>query len=99
MTSLAEAVSKFGQVVRSAGGEVFGIERTLGPASRPVEKLQIGTPDGFIKIAICLDQPDMDAVLRERTAVLVKHADQLRTPPRPTIATSASFPGHAAAKV
>ncbi len=74
MTKLAEAVSKFGHVVRSAGGEIFGIERTLGPASRSAEKLQIGTPDGFLKIAVRLDQPDIDAVLRERTSLLVRHA-------------------------
>ena len=42
------------------------------------EKLQIGTADGFVKIAVSLDQPNIDAVLRERTALLVKHAEELR---------------------
>ena len=78
MTSLAEAVSRFGSVVRDAGGEIFGIERAPSFDGRPGEKLQIGTPDGFVKVAILLDQPDINAVLRERTAVLVEHANDLR---------------------
>jgi hypothetical protein len=78
MTSLAEAEGKFGDVVRSAGGAIFGIETGPSVGSRLEEKLQIGTPDGFVKIAVCLGQPNIDAVLRERTAVLLRHADELR---------------------
>jgi hypothetical protein len=74
MISLAEAERKYGAVVRSAGGAIFGIE--IGPslASRHEEKLQIGTPDGFVKFAVSLNQPDIDAVLREQTTILVEHA-------------------------
>ena len=69
MTSLAEAESKYGHVVQSAGGQIFGIERAASAAlGRQAEKLTIGTPDGFIKIDVVLNQPDIDAVLRERTA-------------------------------
>ena len=67
MTSLAEAESKYGHVVQSAGGQIFGIERAAS-VDRQAEKLTIGTPDGFIKIDVVLNQPDIDAVLRERTA-------------------------------
>jgi hypothetical protein len=88
MTSLAEAESKFGHVVRGAGGEIFGIEKAPFVGSRPEEKLQIGTPDGFVKIAVLLNQPNIDVVLRERTAVLVKHARELRTPSHRSLATS-----------
>jgi hypothetical protein len=77
MTGLAEAESKFGHMVRGAGGAIFGIEKS--PAgTRQEEKLQIGTPDGFVKIAVLLNQPNIDAVLRERTATIVKHAQELR---------------------
>ena len=79
MTSLAEAESRYGHVVQSAGGQIFGIERTAS-VGRLEEKLTIGTPDGFVKIDVALNQPDIDAVLRERTAGVVKHARQLRTP-------------------
>ncbi len=79
MTSLAEAESKYGHVVQSAGGQIFGIERAAS-VDRQAEKLTIGTPDGFIKIDVVLNQPDIDAVLRERTAGVVKHARELRTP-------------------
>lgn len=78
MTTLAEAEREFGQMVRSAGGAIFGIEKCLSVGSRHEEKLQIGTPDGFVKIAVLLNQPNIDTVLRERTAVLVKHAEELR---------------------
>jgi hypothetical protein len=78
MTSLAEADSKFGDVARGAGGAIFGIEKSPSIGSRQNEKLQIGTADGFVKIAVSLDQPNIDAVLRERTAILVKHAEELR---------------------
>jgi hypothetical protein len=49
MTSLAEAESKYGHVVQSAGGQIFGIERAAS-VDRQAEKLTIGTPDGFIKM-------------------------------------------------
>jgi len=48
MTSLAEAENRFGHVVRGAGGVIFGIEKD---AFVHEEKLQIGTPDGFVKMA------------------------------------------------
>jgi hypothetical protein len=86
MTSLAEAESKYGHVVQSAGGQIFGIERAAS-VDRQAEKLTIGTPDGFIKIDVVLNQPDIDAVLRERTAGVVKHARELRTPSPPTLGT------------
>jgi hypothetical protein len=91
-TSLPEAVRKYGAVVRSAGGAIFGIQ--IGPSlgSRQKEKLQIGTADGFVKFAVSLNQPDIDAVLRERTAILVRHAEALRTSSRPTLSGS-SIPG------
>jgi hypothetical protein len=82
MTSLIEAESKFGSVVRGAGGAIFGIETAPFVGSRQEEKLQIGTPDGFVKIAVLLNQPDIDAVLRERTSLLVRHAGELRSPAR-----------------
>ena len=82
MTSLAEAENRFGAVVRGAGGTIVGIERTPSACNRQEEKLQIGTPDGFVRIAVLLNQPDIDAVLRERTAVLVRHAEELRSPER-----------------
>jgi hypothetical protein len=78
MTSLAEANGKYGDVVGGAGGAIFGIEKGPPIASRQDEKLQIGTADGFVKIAVPLDQPNIDAVLHERTAILVKHAEELR---------------------
>ena len=49
MTSLAEAKSKFGHVVRDAGGVIFKVERGPSVGSSQEEKLQIGTPDGFVK--------------------------------------------------
>ena len=78
MTSLAEAESKYGHVVQSAGGQIFGIERTA--VGTRAEKLKIGTPDGFVKIDVALNQPDIDAVLRAKTAGVVSHARDLRTP-------------------
>lgn len=78
MISLAEAENKFGAVVRGAGGAIFGIEREPWVGSRQEEKLQIGTLDGFVKTAVSLNQPNINSVLRERTAVLVKHAEELR---------------------
>jgi hypothetical protein len=38
----------------------------------------IGTLDEFVKIAVSLSQPDIDAVLCERTALLAKYAGELR---------------------
>ena len=92
MTSLAEADRKFGDVVRSAGGAIFGIEKGPSFGSRQEEKLQIGTPDGFVKLAVLLHQPDIDAVLRERTMILIKHAEELRMASRPTL-NGSSIPG------
>ncbi len=63
MTSLAVVESRYGQLVRSVGAQIFGIE---GPASfsREGEKLKIGTPDGFVKIDVRLNQANIDLVLR-----------------------------------
>src|SRR6476659_4660768 len=41
-------------------------------------------------IDVVLNQPDIDAVLRERTAGVVKHARELRTPSPPALGTSYS---------
>lgn len=87
MTSVAEAETKYGGVVRGAGGQIFGIERA-GCVGREEEKLTIGTPDGFVKMGVALNQPDIDAVLRERTAAIVEHARQLRTPAPPALGAS-----------
>jgi hypothetical protein len=95
MTSLPEAESKYGLVVRSAGGQIFGIERTA--VGRQEEKLKIGTPDGFVKTEVALNQPNIDAVLRERTAGVVEHARELRTPSPPTLVAS-SLPTASARK-
>ena len=84
MTSLAEAESKYGHVVQSAGGQIFGIEKAAS-VGRQEEKLKIGTPDGFVKIDVVLNQPDIDVVLRERTAAVVRHARELRTPSPPAL--------------
>jgi hypothetical protein len=92
MTSLAEAEGKFGDVVRGAGGAIFGIEKTFSLGNRQEEKLQIGTPDGFVKIAVCLNQPNIDVVLRERTTVLLRHAEELRKSSR-VILGSSLMPG------
>jgi hypothetical protein len=97
MTSLAEAKSKYGDVVQSAGGQIFGIERTAA-AGRQEEKLKIGTPDGFVKIDVVLNQPGIDAVLRERTAGVVKHARELRTPSPPALVASSLPPASARKK-
>src|SRR5512133_2184832 len=88
MTSLTEAESKFGPVVRRAGGAIFGIETAPSVGGRQEEKLQIGTLDGFVKMAVLLNQPNIDAVLRERTALLLKHASELRAPTHPALGTS-----------
>ena len=87
MTSLAEAESKYGHVVQSAGGQIFGIEKAAS-VGRQEEKLKIGTPDGFVKIDVVLNQPNIDAVLRERTAGVVEHARELRTPSPPALGNS-----------
>ncbi len=90
MTSLIEAQSKFGSVVQSAGGAIFGVETTPFVGGRQEEKLQIGTSDGFVKIAILLNQPNIDTVLRERTSLLVKHAGELRAPTDPALGNPAA---------
>jgi hypothetical protein len=82
-------------VVRSAGGQIFGIERTA--VGRQEEKLKIGTPDGFVKTEVALNQPNIDAVLRERTAGVVEHARELRTPSPPALVVS-SLPTASARK-
>ena len=92
MTSLAEAESKYGHVVQSAGGQIFGIERAAS-VGRQEEKLKIGTPDGFVT-----NQPNIDAVLRETTADVIKHAHELRTSSRPTIVGSSLPPASAKKK-
>ena len=97
MTSLVEAESKYGPVVRSAGGQIFGIERAAS-VGRQEEKLKIGTPDGFVKIDVVLNQPNIDAVLRETTADVIKHAHELRTSSRPTIVGSSLPPASAKKK-
>ena len=94
MTSLAEAESKYGHVVQSAGGQIFGIERAAS-IYRQTEKLTIGTPDGFVKTDVVLNQPDIDTVLRERTVGVVKHAHELRTPSPPALGASYSPPAPA----
>ena len=87
MTSLAEAENKYAHVVQSAGGQIFGIEKAAS-VGRQEEKLKIGTPDGFVKIDVVLNQPNIDAVLRERTAGVVEHARELRTPSPPALVAS-----------
>jgi hypothetical protein len=94
MTSLAEAESKFGHVVEDAGGQIFGIEKAAS-AGKPLEKLTIGTPDGFIKIDVVLSQPNIDAILRERVVDVVNHARKLRTFAPPALGTSALLPASA----
>ena len=90
MTSLAEAENKFGRVVRGAGGAIFGVERAPSFGGRQEEKLQIGTLDGFVKMAVLLNQPNISGVLRERTALLVQHARELRAPVHPALGVSPS---------
>ena len=78
MTNIAEAESKYGRVVRNAGGQIFGIERTAS----------LGRQDGFVKIDVVLNQPNIDAVLRERTAGIVEQARVLRMPSPPALGIS-----------
>jgi hypothetical protein len=94
MTSLAEAESKYAHAVQSAGGQIFGIEKAA-LVGRQEEKLKIGTPDGFVTIDVVLNQPNIDAVLRETTAGVVKHAHELRTPPPPALRAVALRPASA----
>jgi hypothetical protein len=91
MTSLAEAESKYAHVVQSAGGQIFGIEKAAS-VGRQGEKLKIGTPDGFVKIDVVLNDPNIDAVLREATAGVVKHARELRTPSPPGLRAASLHP-------
>jgi hypothetical protein len=91
MTSLAEAESKYAHVVQSAGGQIFGIEKAAS-VGRQEDKLKIGTPDGFVKVDVVLNQPNIDAVLRETTAGVVKHARELRTPSPPALRAASLHP-------
>jgi len=91
MTSLAEAESKYAHAVQSAGGQIFGIEKAIS-VGRQEEKLKIGTPDGFVTIDVVLNQPNIDAVLRETTAGVVKHARELRTPSSPALRSVSLHP-------
>ena len=60
---MCDLESKYGHVVQGAGGQIFGIERAASVGvGRQEEKLKIGTPDGFIKVDVVLNQPDIDAV-------------------------------------
>jgi len=52
--------------------------------------LKIGTPNGFVTIDVVLNQTNIDAILRERTADIVKHARELRTPPLPALGAFSS---------
>jgi hypothetical protein len=96
MTSLTEAESKYGYVVQSVGAQVFGIERTAS-FGRQEEKLKIGTPDGFVTIDVVLNQPNIDAILREIATSVVKHAREFRTPSRSILGAS-SLPPRATGK-
>jgi hypothetical protein len=87
MTSLIEAESKYGHIAQSAGAQVFGIERTAS-FGRQEEKLKIGTADGFVTIDVVLNQPDIDGILREIAASVVKHAREFRTPSRSILGAS-----------
>ena len=98
MTSLTEAENQFGGVVRGAGGAIFGIETAASCGGRQQEKLQIGTLDGFVKISVLLNQPNITGVLRERTALLVKHARELREPVHPALGVSPSAEAPAASR-
>jgi hypothetical protein len=91
MTSLAEAESKYGHLVQEAGAQIFGIER---PAlfGGDGEKLKIGTPDGFVKIDVSLNQANIDRILSETAANIVEHARKLRVPSRPTLGASSLPP-------
>ena len=81
---------------RVLAGKSSGLKGPL-LVGRQEEKLKIGTPDGFVKIDVVLNQPDIDAVLRERTAGVVKHARELRTPSPPALGAS-SLPSASAKK-
>jgi hypothetical protein len=87
MTSLAEAENIYGQLVQSAGAQIFGIERPA-PFSREGEKLKIGTPDGFVKMDVRLNQPNIDLVLRETATGIVERARKLRAPSHPALGAS-----------
>ena len=52
MTSLVEAERKFGDVVRDAGGAIFGIEKAPSVGSKGPGEVAIGTADGFVKMAV-----------------------------------------------
>jgi hypothetical protein len=89
MTSLAEAEGKYRSVVQSAGVRVFGIERSAW-CGRQEEKLTIGTPDGFLKVDVVLNQPDIDAILRARATDITKFARELRAHSLPSLSAATS---------
>jgi hypothetical protein len=91
-TSLAGAKSKYGQVVQSAGGWVLAGEETVW-LGKHADKLKIGTSAGFGTMHVVLNQTHVDAVLRERTADIVKHACELRTLLLPTLGSLSSSSG------
>ena len=91
MTSLAEAEGKYGHVLQSAGVQIFGIERGAR-CGRPEEKLKIGTLDGFLKLDVVLDRPDIDAVLCARAVEIAKYARELRTHSVPSLTASSLRP-------
>jgi hypothetical protein len=89
MTSLAEAEAKYGHLVHTAGLQVFGIETSAWCGGQE-EKLKIGTLDGFLKLDVVLNQPDIDAVLRARAADIARYAHEIRTRALPSLSASSS---------
>jgi hypothetical protein len=88
MTSLDEAQQRYGDLVASAGGKIFGIGKGnfLG---REGEKLQVGSPDGLVKTEVFIGQPSIERVLRERVAGVVARAADYRKDSRETQKASA----------
>jgi hypothetical protein len=76
---------------RVLAGKSSGLKKAAS-VGRQEEKLKIGTPDGFVTIDVVLNQPNIDAVLRETTAEVVKHARELRTPPPPALRAASLVP-------
>jgi hypothetical protein len=87
MTSLAEAEGKYGHVLQSAGVQIFGIERAAR-WGRQEERLKIGTQDGFLKLDVVLNGPDIDLILRARAAEIAKYARELRSHSIPSLGAS-----------
>jgi hypothetical protein len=52
--------------------------------------LKIGTLDGFLKLDVVLNQPDIDAVLRARAADIARYAHEIRTRALPSLSASSS---------